>query len=223
MKNQNIIRPDGRFSPSKSERVEVGKPGSVLQGESFNSMKHGHALAGNFSPEYTVWASMKTRCLNPNTLHYKNYGGRGITVCDRWMQFENFLADMGERPRGMTIHRKDNDKGYFLENCVWATAAEQSRATRANRLITARGKTQCVTDWALELGIPKETLYHRLNKGLSGEDVFKEFSHEQRQERSRKSSAAMWLKHPDRRNPLRQMRKDGTPRVMNWKPKVENP
>jgi len=78
---------------------------------------------------YTIWKSMKQRCLNPKHAHWKDYGGRGIKVCDRWLKFENFLADMGERPAGMSIDRVDNDGHYEPGNCRWATAKEQ----RANR------------------------------------------------------------------------------------------
>jgi len=68
---------------------------------------------------YSSWEAMKLRCLNPNSKYYKNYGGRSITVCERWMKFENFFADMDERPKGYELHRIDNDKGYFPTNCEW--------------------------------------------------------------------------------------------------------
>jgi len=77
---------------------------------------------------HNSWKAMKTRCTNPNAQYYADYGGRGITICERWLHsFENFLADMGERPAGMSIERLDNEKGYEPGNCVWATATQQAR------------------------------------------------------------------------------------------------
>ena len=74
---------------------------------------------------YSIWENMKQRCQNPNSTGYHYWGGAGIGVCDRWQKFENFYADMGEPPDGLTLDRKDNDKGYSLENCKWSTRLEQ--------------------------------------------------------------------------------------------------
>ena len=76
---------------------------------------------------------MRTRCENPNATRYADYGGRGITVCDRWHDFAGFLADMGEQPPGLTLDRKDNDGNYEPGNCRWATRAEQNRNQRPRR------------------------------------------------------------------------------------------
>lgn len=91
--------------------------------------KYGPAsrVAGRRSPTYRTWDGMKQRCLNPKATGYARYGGAGITVCDRWLEFANFLADMGERPEGTTLDRIDSSKGYEPGNCRWATRAEQNR------------------------------------------------------------------------------------------------
>lgn len=84
----------------------------------------------NRTPTYYSWEAMKTRCLNSNSKDYNHYGGRGIMICERWMVFENFLADMGERPEGKTIDRIDNNGNYEPSNCKWSTMKEQNRNKR---------------------------------------------------------------------------------------------
>jgi hypothetical protein len=120
---------------------------------------------------YSIWAGMKARCYNKNTKAYPNYGGRGINICERWLRFECFRADMGDPPSGASIERIDNDKGYEPGNCCWATRAEQSRNRRNVRMITANGKTMTATEWAEESGIPFKTIFARLSKGWSESDA----------------------------------------------------
>lgn len=85
------------------------------------------------TPEYNVWIDMIQRCTNLKKADYENYGGRGIAVCRRWLKFENFYEDMGERPKELTLERIDNNKGYFPDNCKWGTKTEQARNQRVSR------------------------------------------------------------------------------------------
>ncbi len=115
---------------------------------------------------YNSWRAMLNRCrLVKNNMYYL-YGGRGITVCERWMKFENFISDMGARPEGCFIDRINNDGNYEPSNCRWATAKEQSRNQRTNRMITAMGKTMCVAAFAEEVGVGASTILYRLNRGI---------------------------------------------------------
>lgn len=123
--------------------------------------KHGMAM----TPTYHVWQGMKTRCYNKNFHAYPNYGARGITVCDRWLEsFENFYEDMGEKPHKKSLDRIDNSKGYSKENCRWATNEEQQRNRRWARLLTYKGVTKPIAEWAEITGIPYGSIFGRLNK-----------------------------------------------------------
>lgn len=104
-----------------------------LQREHAASAKRTHGMSD--TPTYISWSSMMTRCSNPMCKSYPQYGGRGITVCERWLKFENFLEDMGERATtGLSLDRVDNSKGYEPGNCVWATRKTQAVNTRRTRL-----------------------------------------------------------------------------------------
>lgn len=117
------------------------------------------------TPTYTSWYNMLSRCRNPKSTGFNNYGGRGIKVCSRWESFQNFLADMGERPTNTTLDRIDNDKDYSKENCRWATRAMQSNNKRTCHYLTVKGVTKTIAQWATEYGVPKQTLRSRLNLG----------------------------------------------------------
>lgn len=108
---------------------------------------------------------MRSRCRNPNCPAFKNYGGRGITVCERWSDFRNFYADMGEAPPGMWIERVDNNAGYSPENCVWATRSEQMRNRRITHMLTMGGETKALSAWAEQYGLRIGTLHLRLKNG----------------------------------------------------------
>lgn len=125
------------------------------------------------TPEYRSWNAMLNRCYNRNGQAYRNYGGRGIIVCDRWRDsFVNFLADMGMRPsKAYTIEREDNDGNYEPGNCSWQTKKVQANNRRTNRLITYQDKTLTVGQWADELGVSNSFIYARLNHGWSVEDA----------------------------------------------------
>lgn len=114
---------------------------------------------------YSVWAQMLARCRNKQHKYYSFYGGRGITVCDRWLEFKAFLSDMGEPPTGLSLERKDNNRGYEPENCVWATKLAQQRNMRSNRKLTIDGETLCIREWSSRSGVHNQTIRGRLERG----------------------------------------------------------
>jgi len=157
----------GRRLPGGTGRPEYGqKP---------NATEH---------PLYSVWQGMARRTTSPGSAAYPNYGGRGITMCQGWLDsFDAFLEDMGERPDGLSIERVNNDFGYWCgrceecvrlgrpANCKWATPTEQARNRRSAHLYTFNDKTQNAVDWAAETGIALGTLSRRLHGGMSIEEA----------------------------------------------------
>lgn len=117
------------------------------------------------SREYSTWRSMRSRCNNPKSAHYQSYGGRGIKICKRWDKFENFYEDMGERPKGYSLDRIDNNKGYNKKNCRWATKKEQDNNRRDNVTITHNGETMTLTEWSRKVNISRITIRGRLKRG----------------------------------------------------------
>lgn len=130
-----------------------------------NSIIHGHDKRGMRSKTYASWRSMRERCFNQKNKQYTDYGGRGITVCERWNDFVNFLADMGEVPKGLTLERVDNEKGYSPDNCLWASRASQVRNRRNTKTLEFQGAIKPVAEWAEIMLIPYNTLRCRVAKG----------------------------------------------------------
>ncbi len=141
------------------------------QSKVLGNYRHGHARGSGDTTTYNCWSLMKGRCRNPNHHKYAIYGGRGIKVCERWLSFINFLADMGEKPVGMTLERKDVNGNYTLENCEWATQKTQQNNKRNNRVLTFNGLTMNASQWSEHLGIPAGSIRCRLSKGWSIERV----------------------------------------------------
>lgn len=137
------------------------------------NLKHGHKRKHKESTTYKSWSAMLSRCNNKNNKDYKNYGGRGIKVCDKWNKskggsFENFLIDMGECPPGLTLDRIDNNKlinGYSPENCRWATDKQQCRNQKSNRILEYNDKKQCASEMAEEYNIPYKIFHARIQRG----------------------------------------------------------
>jgi hypothetical protein len=138
-----------------------------------------HRMCG--TPTYRVWSAMLQRCKND-----PNYVEKGITVCERWANkkngFQNFLADMGERPDGLTIERKRNGEGYRPGNCVWATRADQNKNRSVNRMLTIGDRTMCAADWARERGLAPRTVHNRLRAGDDPETALRPVAGRRRDE-----------------------------------------
>lgn len=133
---------------------------------------HGHSHKGKTTPTYASWSQMIQRCTNPKTDAFPRYGGRGIKVCDRWSSFENFLADMGEKPIGLTIGRKDNDGNYEPRNCRWETHTQQMQNTSRTVSVTIRGVTGCFAQVCRHFGINPSSVQHHTQKGVPLESAF---------------------------------------------------
>lgn len=136
------------------------------------NFRHGHRVTE--TPTYRIWAAMRARVNNPNLSGYANYGGRGIKCIPRWAHFENFLADMGERPAGMTLDRIDPDGDYEPLNCRWADRTVQANNRRTNRRIEFRGESRTIREWEAELGFKNGTLWIRLKSGWDVERALTE-------------------------------------------------
>jgi len=126
-------------------------------------------------PEYNVWESMLTRCRNPRHHTYPAYGGKGITVCERWFSFDNFYEDMGPRPPGYWIERRDSKGNYEPGNCRWANDQQQSRNRSSNLIFTVNGITDCLAALCeiFTSPVPYKTVHARVKKGWPIESALK--------------------------------------------------
>jgi hypothetical protein len=161
----------GNMKPVRAQSLIGGgaKSCGCFANENRKSIGFKHYLCN--TPTYNSWLSMKQRCLNPNATGYDLYGGRGIKICERWLKFENFVADMGVRPDGRTLDRIDNNGNYEPGNCRWSTSHEQNRNRSKLHMITWNGKTQCIEDWSREIGLSVGCIAHRLKTGMSMDEI----------------------------------------------------
>jgi len=121
---------------------------------------------------YERWVAMRQRCINPTNESYPNYGGRGISVCDDWVDsFETFYSDMGAKPEGRSLDRVDNNGDYNKDNCRWATKTEQDNNKRTNKLLTYDERTQTLAQWCSELNLSSTAVAYRLRNGWSTKDA----------------------------------------------------
>lgn len=156
----------GTIKQVRSEHLRAGRTkscgcfGAKAIGQ--RSITHGKSR----TPEYISWQHMRKRCYNVNNVSYKNYGGRGIKVCNAWRyNFAQFLADMGERPTSKhTIERKDNDRDYEPENCLWIPRREQSKNRRYNLMFTINNETACLAEWARRYNVNYDAVANRLKR-----------------------------------------------------------
>lgn len=154
----------------KSEQLMAGKAKSCgcLNRELSAKRWITHGLSHAGLRAYTAWAKMRERVLCKTNKAYKYYGGRGIRICQRWHDFKEFYADMGDPPKGMTLHRKNNDGNYTPLNCIWADKFTQAQGKSTNVNWTHNGETHCIAVWERKLGTKKGVLRSR---HLAGWDV----------------------------------------------------
>lgn len=162
----------GNTKQARIKRVRSGKTASCgcLFKETMRDRNTKHGLS-SASATYRTWKDMRQRCMNSKNSDWKNYGGRGVSVCKEWDDFAVFLADMGERPQGMTLDRIDVNLGYSKENCRWADAKTQANNKTSNHVITLLGRSQTLQAWAEETGIKRETIAARVRAGMPDEKI----------------------------------------------------
>lgn len=134
---------------------------------------HGERHGRSKTREWNAWVDIRKRCENANYKDYDRYGGRGITVCDRWQSFKGFFEDMGDCPASHTIERIDNDIGYGPDNCRWATRKEQANNRCSSRWVEFNGERKTLMQWAESTGIGRSTIAARLDSGRSASEALK--------------------------------------------------
>ena len=152
--------------------LRAGKPNDCGCGLSEQRSAQARRHGMTDTPEWRTWKAMLDRCTRDTHPSWKDYGGRGIKVCKRWLKFENFYADMGSRPDGMTLDRIKNNRGYSPANCRWATQAEQQNNRRSNVYLTLDGETRTMQQWATHFGVSYPVVKERRASGVSGMDLF---------------------------------------------------
>lgn len=149
--------------------VKNVRDSTLLNGESsgcgVGKCNHSYKHGNKKTRAYLAWQGMLNRCNNTRTKEFHRYGGRGIVVCDRWKQFVNFLEDMGEPAKGLTLDRKESDGNYEPSNCRWATRLEQGGNTCRVKKVTYQGETRSVRNWATVKNIHYKTLLQRIHLG----------------------------------------------------------
>lgn len=123
------------------------------------------------TPTYVSWYGMLSRCRNRNGSHYDYYGGKGVKVCERWLLFENFYADMGIRPVGSSLDRINGDGNYEPGNCRWATSVQQSVNREYTRKLSFNGETKTIKEWSAVVGLKPATLQYRKRMGWTDAQV----------------------------------------------------
>lgn len=184
---EDYVQPNGRHRPGWKCQCECGKTAMVL-GENLTSGRS--RSCGCYQKEYMsahksthretntklygVWCSMKSRCYNPNVKYFKDYGGRGITVCQEWREsyesFRDWALSHGYKD-GLSIDRIENDSGYSPGNCRWVTRAVQSNNRRSNNMLTLNGETHSISEWAKLLNVNSRRLYNRYYSGWDAEKI----------------------------------------------------
>lgn len=164
-----------RFRAAASRvRTGRGKFCSKSCGVTHQHTRHGHAVGDRQSPTYGSYRAMLARCNYPSSVRYYNYGGRGIRVCERWSDFQAFLADMGDRPTGMTLDRIDPDGNYEPANCRWATPREQLLNQRRTKRVPFRGDMLTISEIAEITGLKFATIEYRVHQGWPDDMVASE-------------------------------------------------